>query len=174
MGADGGLNWIRVKDQKYYDRAIALISPLGLIETSLRSEDYDWLYKNYIPKNTTIMSRYGTDLDHSGMYHLMQILDYEDENNLTFQELVEDLATRPDWLMYGLSVLDKAVFKVCDLNSWLDYEFRFKTEKQRGYQRLDLKSDCLGILQSMLISTWVSELEKMIIPNSYSSVETWT
>ncbi len=83
MGAEGGICWIKLKKPECRDRAIILIDPLHLIidQSSFRDEDNEWLDNNEWPQppDSWIMSKYGTDMDHSGMETLAHILLYENE-----------------------------------------------------------------------------------------------
>lgn len=187
MGADGGLNWMRLRDPEKRQHAIDLISPLGLIDHNWRDEDYAW-YKQHGDKlKNCIVSKYGTDRDQSGMEDLKDILDYPfsdiDFSDYTFAEMVEELATRPEYQMYGLSTLEKAILSSC---AWWSYpycstyyssiyfgESRFKDD-DLVKKRLTLTSGKLGILREIKIGDWLKEVEQLVIKDSVSSVETWT
>lgn len=173
MGADGGITWVKVKDSKYQKRAQDLISILGLYE-SHRDEHSEWIRENGLPypSNVILTADYGTDLNHYGMMTVRDILEEEYDCDLTFSELLEDLATRPEWQMFNLFRIELAILRVC----WLDYEYGYYTKHPCNdrLEKIFKQSHYFDSVKDMKVSDWVDELKKILVMGSFDQVETWT
>lgn len=71
MGADGGVCWLRVKDEKRFRE---LVSPLGYDNFDNRRSNAEWYQNN--AESGFVYGTYGTDQDRSllGLYYLLEIL----------------------------------------------------------------------------------------------------
>lgn len=182
MGADGGLNWVYAKNKDAQKRAFNLLQPL-LIRHNFRDEDDEYLDNNPI-EDTAIISRYGTDIDDNGLDELPELL--RDKTNFfdyTFSDVCIDLATMPEWQIYKISPIQKAVFRVAGFLVYYKYfqysHFRMDPHllERREKERTELFQKgmhYLGILIDIKVSDWIEELKSNLYWDKIDSVETWT
>ena len=165
MGASGGLSWIKIKELSKADRVSELICPIFWLCQKWHDEDYDYLDK--IPLNC-LVSRNGDFLgdDYDILQDLANILKdpIPEEQDLTFEELTLDLATRPTW-QYGS--LDESNYGL----SYLQIRM-IKALKWRG--PLELNLEHLGAIRHLLIQDWIKELRSYLDYKNVNSIETWT
>lgn len=179
MGADGGLNWMLLKVPASRERAASLVYDLGLLATNWRDEDTEWEQENPLPSDA-VVSRYGTDMEHSGMEDLRDILYEIEDDPRTFLEVAEDLATRPEWQMYQLTPLEEAVLRHCSWSVWYDYRYRGnRFDEARRYESCRADRIMEGVkhledITNMSVQAWAEELKKLLHWETAYSVETWT
>jgi hypothetical protein len=188
MGADGGLIWMEVREPKKLSRVHDLLAPFRWFTTTFRDEDSEWIKKHpkEIDFKACIVTRYGTDLEHDGIHDLYEILAYmEDGDTRTFEDIILDLATRPDYEMYDLDTLDEALLLAVSWSSWYDYQRSGihnsdyqETLNTRANKRLRLADEehlqRLGVLRHLTVDAWGAELKRLLKWSRYHIVETWT
>ena len=189
MGADGGLIWMEVREPKKLSRVHELLAPFEWFSTEFRDEDSEWLRKNpkEIDFKACIVTRYGTDLnDRDGIHDLYEILAYmEDGDTRTFEDIILDLATRPDYEMFQLDKLEECLWLGFDQSSRYDYRGiqPFHSDYQetlntRADKRLRLADEehlqRLGVLRHLTVDAWGTELKRLLKWGRYHTVETWT
>ncbi len=182
MGADGGVNWMCLKKSEYSKLAISLLQPLQLLNDNWRyGEDFDFdTIVDAFPSNC-ITSTYGTDRDIQGLDDLRDILgDEEIENDLrTFEEVAEDLATRPEWQMYKLSELEKLILYICGYTVWYNYCYVYRVNRDPMNDENRMKTimediDHLGDLRNILVKDWARWLKNLLDWEHVGMIETWT
>jgi hypothetical protein len=170
MGADGGVNWIKLKDPKDYSRVLELTNPLRIwyTEDGIYEEYHEkWLDENPdISYPNYIVGRYGSFRGYSqGADSLVEILGYEPKHrgpseyenlDYTFEEVWLDLITREPWKQgeWARTSLEKHLWEIF---SWMKPEEVFES---------------LGVLRHMHVGDWFDELCSKL--DYYGSCETWT
>ncbi len=166
MGAEGGVNWMRLrKGGVGYDRCRELLKPFWAIwgeGTGRTNEHRDWLEAH--PEFSApeyVVAYYGTDVRLDGMRTLHDILLNEDERenlDYTFEEVWLDLRTRPTWQAgeFDRTALEELLYQC----------FTWRTNEE--------VFEALGPLRTVTVRAWITEMDRIVIRNSYSSAETWT
>ncbi len=187
MGADGGLNLVRLKDPSKRDRAVELIAPLGLLDYSWRDEDEEYIKNNPLPDDI-ILSKYGTDMSHCGMrdlYYIFAEFEPEYRNDWlfgiywTFEDIVLNLMTCPEWQLFNLSTLERQIIRQCSNEMYYKYvqkeDFMWREFYQPEPIERDMKYiESLKDIWKMTIGDWVSELKELLYWKNVAVVETWT
>jgi len=201
MGADGGINWIRLTGE--YDEAVRLIRPLHLLwdqsGTGHDSEHYEALDGAILPLHGTrhhyLYSVYGTDVMRGGMDELAEIIEYwqslvtdrdwyweeTDPLTLTWEEILADFLTKPNCELRRSALIG-------NWGGWLiyppwtpspvrlmheEYGSWFDKETLKIQDRHWMKPEDLEILRSP-ISRWLTAIELLVDPSSTGREETWT
>lgn len=172
---------MELKKPALRERAIRLIAPLGFLVSEWRTEDYEHLrkYKTF-EEGKVIASKYGTDMDHSGMEDLRDLfLNYEADAR-TFDEVALDLGTRAEWEMYELTEIEKAVLRTVSYKDYSIFVERYPRSTStlfvddRRPNRITDGLVGLGILRDMKVDDWVTELKSILDWKHFHQVETWT
>jgi len=173
MGADGGVEWMKLKQPSKYGRLMELLWPFnirtyeGLIDVcaSYNSNFHDeWCEENpEICEPKYLLSIYGTDLPgFPCLSDIPGIVEYlKDAETQQFPHELFILGINPKVHTFGDIILEKntrpsSVGYYCKLPSFLE-------ELEEG-----------SVLDSMIISDWVDEVESILDINSCCSCETWT
>lgn len=183
MGADGGINWVKVTGnaEEFY----ALVRPLGLLwEDSKCYDEYhdDYLEKNPLPKldkGFYEISTYGSFNTNDGMDDLYEIIenlksyliepktDYDvwgDVNplELSWKELLTEYHTTDYWKMGACWSLPAPMRIIVDQLNWV---FDKNTDTIKEYDHPTFH---------ITLREWLTRVMDVIDLKSFGSAETWT
>jgi len=174
MGADGGVEWIALKDHKKYDRLMYLLSPFWQIghrggrsgcSSNHESAHLDWQNDNStISEPYFLIGYYGTDRgDMCSLETLRDMLspDYE-ICCLTFKELDQYYRIQNDLDSWNWTYYHDPWYK-CWKQHW-GYHWQTHQEYVANFKEL----------VDMTISDWIEEVSSILELNSYGCEETWT
>lgn len=177
MGADGGVNWVKVKDRKKLEK---LLMPFGLLWEGGSYYDehhYEYLNQNPLPSDYVI-SRYSNLKGYNyGLLDLQEILNdieswaevyekdsfdpyFRDANllEMSWEDVLEDYYTHPDSSHWAAPRL--VTLLVEELGFWFKHG---KSSDRPGREVLEMK-----------IGQWYQEVIACIDPDTFGSAETWT
>lgn len=198
MGADGGVNWARIRGgAEGMARFRTLIAPFYPLhyqdhETVDGDGHWSWLQKNPLPSDCYV-STYGTNQDFHGLESLQDLCGIEEDDpqwswlvGMTFHDLCLDLWTRPSVeRCYRLSDLEHLVLVSFGLGTQTYHRwgsgdetwFLWGTperdpEKDGGFEPLYAKDH--PEVFNMKIIDWIREINDLVDWRTLNSVETWT
>lgn len=193
MGADGGIDWIRVTDkQKFHE----LVKPLELIidKDYYQSYHYEYLDKEPLPKDY-VWSCYGTNHDFGGCQDLVEVINYwlwvqdekdwywqdQDPLDLTWEEILVEYFTNSN---YQPEPPRSAYSYPFARTAWfMPYPVRVMYDRYKMYLRSDgmaIKDDLSWLgergyrVLRMKIRDWLAEILPIIDLRSVNWAETWT
>lgn len=115
------------------------------------------------------------------MFDLRDILGNMESIPLTFEEIIMDLATCPEWQLYQLFHLQKQI--LCQV-SRTDYGFYCegwnrcsenpRKNDEARLERIKEGTKHLGTLLPLSVVGWMRELKEILKWREVISVETWT
>jgi hypothetical protein len=177
MGADGGVNWVRVKDKKRFRE---LIRPFRIHWDSdgYKGSNLDYIDNNPLPDDYEV-STYGTDQELHGFDTLREMLDeatyiedYDLGEDATFVDLLIADYTYPQaWGPPLPSVISRAIVGR-SLRLYADND-RLREWAAGEILKAVEKASHDPIL-TMSIKEWARAVTEVIYPKSFGSVETWT
>lgn len=171
MGADGGVEWVKLRDPKKYNRLVELLLPFWQIgwrgdKSGCAGYNVDkhleWMDScpSVCPPNY-LLGFYGTDRgDACSLETLCTMLESEDEEpaTFTFAEFDE---------YYRLTIDETWDWRRAPWNKCWTEHFQYKNHEEVCEE--------LGPLKDMKISDWVEEIRAIIDLRFWvMSAETWT
>jgi hypothetical protein len=172
MGADGGIQWIRLRKPAKYDRLMELIKPFHCTYWQNGSasghDDDHWkaIQENDIGPPNHLIGVYGTDMgDIPSLDDLFEIIssirDIEglkelgiDPNVHSFLNLIEEKATRPNYW--------------CGFDAGIDQILKIMYDFDNG------ESIRNEPIYKMTLAEWADEIESIIGSNEMIRMDTWT
>lgn len=194
MGADGGINWMRVLNKP---RFFELIRCFHLdYDDGYHDGDHDDYMRKWSPVpsdfNDYVVFTYGTNKELHGFSTLREMLaeaesllelfpDFDD--NSTFVDLLLNAITEPEWQLFQRSYLwrtelERALFEGTGLGLYLRYrnhyrEVRLCADQLPKMIEIYEKNKDHPVF-SMAIKQWAKEVERVIVVRSFGTAETWT
>lgn len=192
MGADGGVNWIRLKDKSQRPLFNKLVGPLGLLfeKGSTHEANRSYLYNNPHSEDKVI-STYGTNQRRYGMEELIDIVRYlqslkeehdwfwnaGDPLELTWEEVLADCKTNPNFIIKYSPYIGRhyegwtppiARLMYEEYDVWFDQQTFTITDTDKF-----ISKEAYEVLRTPL-KKWLEQIEPLIIMHSLGSEETWT
>ena len=184
MGADGGISWLIARDPRSRDKVCRMLAILDIYrDVDYKDETNEWLRRNDLGECAIIIP-YGTDqFQRPDARDVLNILDDACSLpiDITFQNVVENLATMQQWELEYLDEFHQVMLRVCCDSTWYKHCYAWRANVMNGpppdndrTQSIMDGSKNIEELLPLNVAEWASEVYSMLTPGECHSVETWT
>lgn len=185
MGADGGINWVKLRDVSKKDRFRELTTPFEIGEpgSGYGNDYYDHYHDAYLEKHPFgpeyVIGTYGSFQEVHGIDTLREMLDealpparyvgrpydtfetyYEVEPGATFVDLLESYCTEPAWRETLQGAILTTLRRITGCRNRDSLEAIRRASDKPVFR--------------MSVRAWATELREMCDWKTYGSDETWT
>lgn len=176
MGADGGINWVRVYDPARFGE---LVTPFGVnwYDDYHDAEHDAYLNKHPLPFDCAVAT-YGTNQDVQGFDTLVAMLReapeieelYDVDPGATFLDILVSEYTLPSWRARTGGEILRALLRreLLYYRQHLDPDLYSQALKGA----IDRYQSCP--VMNMSVLAWANAVNAVIDPKSFGSAETWT